>query len=319
MKNGKFIDLSSLDARLVIKLIETQRSAETAVYMGWNTTQVSNRLSKIEQKLGKNLFKRNRRLGKYIPTKEVLKITQYLENIIQASELASGDIHINDNHVKITTSHTILEFYLGPYVRDLLDKNPDLRIDFHQKDSLIIENPDFNEILMTWEVNNHMSSIKYFPYHSFKQKLWASPDYIDKHGAPEIIEDLYDHRILLRKHTDDPRILFGSKYIKHYLASTRDPNALNITSARFIDSLCINGCGIMAAAEESAKLAGYRIENIMPSFDGDVIDIYIGVNKEFLETKIAKKIVNWIFSCRDRSFRSIGVKPAFDFTPLKIN
>ncbi len=317
MKNEKFIELSSLDARLIIKLIEIQKSAETAVYMGWNTAQVSNRLSKIEKKLGKVLFKRNRRLGKYIPTKEALKITQYLESIIQASELASGDIHTNDNHVKIASSHTMLEFYLGPYVRDLLDKNPDLRMDFHQKDDLIIESPDFNEIFMTWEINSRLSSIKYFPYHTFEQKLWASPDYIDKHGSPETIEDLYDHRLLLRKHTDEPKILFGSKYIKHYLKSTRDPNISSVTSARFIDTLCMSGCGIMAASEESARLAGYRIENIMPSFDGDTLDIYIGVHKEFLESDVAKKTINWIFECRNRSFRGIGVKPAFDFTPLK--
>jgi len=317
MKNDKFIDLSSLDARLIIKLIETQKSAETAVYMGWNTTQVSNRLSKVEKKIGKVLFKRNRRLGKYIPTKEVLKITQYLENIIQASELASGDIHINDNHVKITSSHTVLEFYLGPYVRDLLDKNPDLRVDFSQKEDLVVESPDFNEIFMTWEINNNMSSIKYFPYHIFEQKLWASPDYIDKHGAPETIEDLYDHRLLLRKHTDDPRILFGSKYIKHYLASTRDPNISNITSNRFIDNLCVNGCGILAGAQESIKIAGYKLENVMPDFEGDIMDFYVGVHKEFLETELAKKVVNWLFECRDRSFRGIGIKPAFDFTPLK--
>ncbi len=319
MKNENFIDISSLDARFLVKLAESQNSKEASSYMNWSISKVAHRLSIIEERLGKKLFQRNRRAGKYIPTKDVINVLPFLNNIIQSSELLHSEINIRDSHIRITSSQTILEFYLGPHIREFIDNNPDLRLALNQKDDLIVPIPKFNEILITSESECKLSTFKYFPYHSFKQKLWASPSYIDKYGLPRSVEDLYKYRLLMRKNTDDPRILFGSKYIKTYLMSTQDPNIFDINGVRLVDYLCENGCGIMAGSEESIKLGRYNLENVMPDFDGDMMDLYVGVNKELLKSSKTKRIINWLFEIRNRSFRTIGVTPSFDFTPLIVN
>jgi DNA-binding transcriptional LysR family regulator len=121
MKNEKFIDISSLDARFLVKLAETQSSKEASNHMGWSISKVAHRLSKVEETLEKKLFTRNRRAGKYIPTKDILNALPFLNNIVQSSELLHSEMNIKDSHVKITSSQTILEFYLGPHIKDFIN------------------------------------------------------------------------------------------------------------------------------------------------------------------------------------------------------
>jgi DNA-binding transcriptional LysR family regulator len=317
MNDNEFLDISSLEAKFLVELAENQTSADIASFFNWSPSKVAHKLVKIEEKIGKKLFIRNRRAGKYIPTKDINNVIPFLKNIIQSSELLQSEINTKDGHVKVTTSQSLLEFYLGPYVKEFLETNPELKLYFNQKDDLIIPNPLFNEIIITLESECKLPSLKYFPYHSFKQKLWASPSYIDRYGPPKSINDLHRFRLLMRKNTDDPRFIFGSKYIESHLIASQHPDIFEINGVRLVDYLCEQGCGIMAGSEESIKLGRLNLENVLPDFEGDSLDIYIGVNKEFLKSPKAKTVINWIFESRNRAFRAAGIKPSFDFTTLK--
>lgn len=310
-------NFSIFEANLFCILYETGNTSETAQRLNTTAAQVSVTLSRLEKKIGREkLFIRNRRLGKFIATKEADDIIQYMKYIVQfAGEIAAKNKYAN-KHVIVSSTHSILEYYLGSYVSTFINNHPKTLIGFKQNDDLIFDNQAMNEIIITCFVDDKVNK-KYFPYHSFGQKLWASPEYIDKYGNPETVEELKKHRLLLRKNVDDPRALFGSSFISSQLTDDDEISYHDIYSTRLIDFLCKKGCGIMSAAEESIQLGNVAVENVFPNFKGDKIDLYVCVNTDFLENEICKKTINWIFESRNIAFRSIGVTPQYPFTPLK--
>jgi hypothetical protein len=238
-----------------------------------------------------------------------------MKYVVQFAEQGVKQNSLADKSVTITSTHTILHYYLGDYVKSFIFDNPDLYIDFKQSETINPKDLAVNEIGITFFVDN-LDNKKFFPYHSFKQKLWASPEYIEKYGHPKSYADLEHHRLLLRKDIDDPRFLFGSSYLRSQINNHENLHFHKIYSTSFIDKLCVDGCGIMSAAEESILLAKSKVENVFSEFKGEEVDVYVCVDKEFLGTAICKKIVNWIFEKRNESFKRIGVNPSYSFTPL---
>jgi DNA-binding transcriptional LysR family regulator len=315
MEKKKF-NFSIFEAQLFCTLYDLGNTTATAKELGITPSLVSVTVSRLEKKLkSEGFFKKEPITSKYIPTQDAKDIVQSMRYIIQFAEDIKNKSSRAQNSVSITSTHTILHYYLGPWINDFIEKNPHISMAFKQKNDMEIKDQALNEITITYlvddQVNNH-----YFPYHSFKQKLWAAPDYIDKHGNPSTIEELKKHRLLMRKDFHDPRILFGSNQVRSQLTG-EDLNVYNIHSISLIDLLCEKGCGIMAMAEESVKLSNLNVENVFPDFKGEAIDFYVCARKEFLETKTGKDMINWIFETRNQTFRKAGIHPDFPYTPIK--
>jgi DNA-binding transcriptional LysR family regulator len=316
LSKKNFLNISTYEALLFCKLYETGNTTEVAQYLGVSTAQVSVGIGRLEKKLGDSpLFIRNRRQGKFVPTSAAEKIEQNMQCLVQFSREISDVQDSDDKHVSIKSTHTVLEHFLGPYVPSFFEENPDIRLGFKQDDELSFKKSSLNEILITCFPDEN-PLYQYIPYHSFQQKLWASPEYIDKYGNPTSVQELKAHRLLMRRITDDPRALFGSSFIKTQLGGGENIKLHDICSVRFIDILCERGCGIMASAEESVKLAKLKIEQVYQAFKGDEVTLYVCVSKDFLKRDTGKMVANWIFKCRNESFRTIGVTPSYAFTPL---
>jgi DNA-binding transcriptional LysR family regulator len=311
------LNFSVHEANLFCVLYETGNTTEASKKLKTTSTQVSITLSRLEKKIGKEkLFIRNRRLGKFIPTKEADEIIQYMRYIVQFAGEISAKNRFASKHVLISSTHSILENYLGRYIPQFIKDNPSILIGFRQNDDLIFDTQEINEITLTCFVDDIINK-KYFPYHSFRQKLWASPEYIKKYGNPTNVEELKNHRLLMRRNVEDPRMIFGSSYMRSELSDDDEIICHDIYSHRLIDFLCERGCGIMAAAEESIKLGNIKVENVFPDYKGDVIDFYVCANKDFLENEVCKKAINWIFESRDKAFNSKDVPLNYEFTPLR--
>tara|TARA_R110002050_G_scaffold70425_2_gene151800 strand:+ start:24901 stop:25851 length:951 start_codon:yes stop_codon:yes gene_type:complete len=315
--NKNKINFTIFDAQIFCALYDLGSTTEVAKQLEINPSLVSIGLTRFEKKIGiGKLFTKLSKTGKYTPTMNANKIIQYMKYVIQFAEQGLKQNSCADKNVIITSTHTILHYYLGDYVKDLIFDNPDLYIDFKQSETVDPKNLGVNEIGLTFFVDN-IQNRKFFPYHTFKQKLWASPEYIEKFGEPTSYEDLKNHRLLLRKELDDPRVLFGSNYLRSQLDENEHLHFYKIYSTSFIDKLCVDGCGIMAAAEESIRLSKSKLQNVFPDFKGEEMDVYVCVDKEFLQTDVCKKIVNWIFECRKNSFSKAGIESSFAFTPLR--
>jgi DNA-binding transcriptional LysR family regulator len=315
MATKKFLDISTYEARLFCDLYDTGNTTETADNLGTKTANISVALKRLEQKITKSaLFVRNRRLGRFVPTNTGMRIEPYMRCIVQfAYEIEEAE-NQDENNVMITTTHSLLEYFLGPYVAEFMKEHPEITLSFKQDDDLKSEQSSLNEVFLTTLLKDE-KLYAYFPLHNFRQKLWASPKYIDEHGNPSSLDDLKKHRLLVRRIIqEDSRMAFGSTVAKVQLSEIM--SRCDVYSARFIDYLCQAGCGIMASAEDLVRLGTLNLEEVYPDFKGDEITVYVSVRKEALKKDAQRKVINWIFRCRNAAFRKANITPAFPFTPL---
>lgn len=317
MAKKTFLDISTYEARLFCDLFDTGNTTETANNLGTKTANISVTLKRLEQKVTRSaLFVRNRRLGRFVPTNTGMRIEPYMRCIVQfAHEIAKAESQ-DENNILITSTHSMLEYFLGPYIPDFLKEHPHINLSFKQDDDLKSDQASLNEIFLTTQLKDE-KFYAYYPLHNFHQRLWASPKYIDENGNPSSLEELKKHRLLVRRiDQQDPRIAFGSSIMKVQL--TEDISRCDVYSMRFIDYLCQTGCGIMPASEELVKISGFNLEQVYPDFKGDQITIYVSVRKEALKKKTQRQVINWIFRCRNTAFRKANIAPAFPFMPLDI-
>jgi DNA-binding transcriptional LysR family regulator len=316
----KKINFSIQEARTICTIVKTLNIAETAKELEMSTNTVTVNIARVERKIGKLIFIRKQKTGEMHLAPEAIDIIPYLQTIVDAADLIESKNYTwasspTVGKVVFTSSQTIIEYILGPYIPSFLSQHPRLNISFKQQDDLACLYPAINEISFSMSVDTG-GEYKYFPFHSFTQKYWASKKYIKKFGCPSTTEELFHHCILLRKNVKDQRILFDPNPASQALT---DPslNAYEIYGTRIVDFLCEAGVGIMASSEETVLLSKLNVERILPKFKGDPIDLFLKVNKEFLKAPVAKYFIDWIFDCRDKALDSIGVKPTFKHPSLR--
>lgn len=320
MKNIKdLINFSVNDARVVCVLADVETSAETSRQLNITQSLVNAIVVRTEEKLNSKLFIRDKKNKKFLPTAEARDILPTLKTIVQlADQMLFSPINKENTlkgKVKLSSSHTILEHYLGPYIKDLMHDYPEIEISFNNQDNMSSAFQDPHEIDITCILDDR-KNYKYFPYHSFKQKFWASQEYIEKFGFPRTLDDLSNHIFLMRRHTDDPAVMFGSKLLKAEAKNLPNFKVCEISGVRLIDYLCKTGCGISAWAEESIKIVGANLVNVLPDFSGDSMELFIKVHRELAERPLGKFIVNWIFQCRDNLFKKHKIPLQFPHSIL---
>lgn len=312
MENIKITINEAIVFSLLEKLGSTQ---QVSSHLKIGSAGVNASINNLEKKLNKKLFNRNRRTGLFTLSNEGSKISSHIQRLIDSAEIISSGPRQDDGSFILSSTHSLLIYILGPYFKDLKEKNPELKFSFQQMDTLNFKERKWNEIIITSFVDD-VSNYHYIPYHSFQQKLWASEEYILKHGSPNSIDELVTHTLLMRREVDEPRALFGSSYIKSQLTDKHQLNIVDVYGAKVIDFLCETGWGVMAAAEEPLKLGNVKVHNVYPDFKGDNIQLFVGLSKEFLATSTAKKVLNWIFESRNKAFWKIGITPSYPYKPL---
>ncbi len=312
----KKLNFSINEARAVTTLEKTLNVASAAKILDLSPNALNISIARIEQKINRSLFVRRQKTGEVTVAPGIEFVLNYMKTITDAADLIEDQnktwsSDTTTGQLTLVTSHTIMEYIVGPYFVEFINKNPQLSISFKQQDDLISSSSALNEISigLCYEVEEEY---EYFPFHSFIQRYWASKKYLERFGCPETFEDLFHHRVLLRKNLKDPRMLFASMPISKVFPNNTI-KGYEIYGARIVDFLCEKGLGIMASAEESIKLSKLQVESIFPNVSGEKVDLFVKVNKEFLKTPVARYFIDWLFDCRDKAFEEIDTKPSYAY------
>lgn len=307
------------DAKFICAVKELGNTAEVLKFMGIGPTSLNVYTKRIEERMGKTLFSRNKKLKTIELNEEGLEIYPICKKMISLASSINDLSEAEDNmhgEVKITATQTLLENFCLPYLIEFVDINPRINVVVNQLDNMFLKNQSVNEFYFTSELHDDSDVYAYFPYHDFVQKLWASPKYLEKHGKIKSIQDLYRHTVLFQ------RGMFTNDKMQGVPAKVRTSLAYNevrtfeITGSRAIDFLCESGLGIMSGSEETITLCGLKVQRVLESVIGETVQIYIKVNKKFLGKKIGKLFLDWIFTCRDQSLQKGGFKPTYEYKNL---
>ncbi len=306
--------INFLELQSVIAVSKCLNMGAAAATLQIPKSSLQKHIEAVERKLGDKLFNRAQKSGEISLTAYGQTILPKIETIVSlAGSLSISDKFSKDDHtsgeVGIMSTQTILESYVAPFVPSLLRKNPNIDLYLKQKDENYFGQPPLNEIFIgCWDDDPEI--YEYIPFYTFRQKLFASKEYLKHHPKINSINDLKGKTLIVLKSIQaNESIVQQEPFLRKLGLARNEIKFLRISGPRTSDLVAENGGGILLCAPESVKLCGLNLEEVLPSITGNEIEIYLKVHKQFLQWPLAKYMIDWIFENRDKAFKKIGVIP----------
>ncbi|MBV8394332.1 MAG: LysR family transcriptional regulator [Alphaproteobacteria bacterium] len=270
------------------QVAESGGFSAAAKRLNMSTTMVSNHVQALEDRLGARLLNRTtRRVALTDVGRAYYERAQRILAELREADEAAG-------HLQTTVSGT-LRLYVGvhivpfiaPVVVEFLRRHPEASIDLNAGERIVdmveegldlairaVQPPDSNLVVRQLAKWHHI--------------LCASPAYIDKHGAPQNLEDLADHNCLRFS-----LYAFGDEW--HFIgpgetqASARVSGNLMTNSAPVLRAAALEGQGIVLAPTfiGAADLRATRLVRLLP--DHRAVDFAINATyptRHHLSTKV---------------------------------
>lgn len=244
-----------------------------------NITQsaLSRQILDLEYSLKKTLFFRRPRGLELTKEGEILYETArkvYAE--IEAGETTLFEEEtVPKGLLKICTTPDIATYWLSAYLPGFLHKFPEIRvavISSAEPTDYLLSKADISFITRKTSGPDFIQK----PMMKLTLKMFASPEYLAKHGTPKDVKDLDNHQLLT----------YGD-YIQHpyaninWILSTgagpgqiREPY-LQINSMQGLQLMAEAGFGIITLAKENPKLKESNLVPVLPNVDGPEIETYI--------------------------------------------
>ncbi|WP_419176819.1 LysR family transcriptional regulator [Desulfosediminicola sp.] len=163
-----------------------------------NHSTVLRRINSLEEKLEARLFERLN--SGYVLTqsgKEILSRVDHIEGEFLAIErtISGRDIRY-EGKIKLSTTDTLGEYWLPPYVKKFKELQPGIQLDIDiRTDYTDLTKREADIALVA--VNRHPEYVVGKSLAPIRLKLYATREYIQTHGKPTSHEQLAEHRILI--------------------------------------------------------------------------------------------------------------------------
>jgi DNA-binding transcriptional LysR family regulator len=308
------------DAKIICMAKELGSSDAIISLLGIGEASFNVYTKRIEARLGKDIFVRNKKDKSVELTPDGLEIYPICKNIMEmmgtldpAKPIAPRDIR---GEVKLTGTQTLLEYFHLPYLINFVKEHPKLIVNLNQLDDLYPIAQSSNEFYFTIALQEDTDTFAYFPYHDVVQKLWASDHYIKEYGKLEKFEDIHRHNLLFHLGYATEKIMGGNKVKYSIPLDTGAARCFNISGSRIVDRLCELGLGVMNGSEETVRLAGLKVQRVLPGYESDALKVYVKASKSILAKDIGKIFLDWTFACRDKTLGDLGITPAYPHTRL---
>lgn len=163
-------------------------------------SSVSRKMAQLEQKVGAKLLHRHTRALSL--TEEGQAFARQCADILQQYERTVGQIEQRADTprgtIRISAPVAFGRRHIAPYLAELLERYPLLRVELLQTDTFIDPAAESIDLLIRIGVSQD-SSLKMKTFGQQRFLMAASPDYLHRHGEPATPGDLTQHNCLVFK------------------------------------------------------------------------------------------------------------------------
>ncbi|MDD2705898.1 MAG: LysR family transcriptional regulator, partial [Acidocella sp.] len=159
---------------------------------------VSRQISALEEALSVPLFHRHARGLILTEQGEALNRTvrEVFAKLAMTEALLAESKEKPAGRLKVTTTHSFGVAWLAPRLKNFLTAHPDVTV------SLLLDDTDLDLAMREADVAIRMHpprqpDLVQRHLGEIRNHIWASPEYIKAHGAPETVEDLDNHKVIL--------------------------------------------------------------------------------------------------------------------------
>jgi DNA-binding transcriptional LysR family regulator len=241
-------------------------------------SSLSRTLQTLEYYAKTQLFERHARGLKLTPQGE--KVFHHAQKMVQEHEAFKKalfeDPDIPQGILKILTTPGMGSIWLTEYIGGFLDRYPEIQLDITVSLTGLEKTIEEVDLLIRTRIEHHPNLIQRCIM-SNDYKLWASPEYLQKFGTPQAVEDLDHHRLLVFERAKF-NVLANNYWILEIGSNVERPRQpfLVMNSLEGLITCAKKGLGIIGLPKEIIELRNRnkQLINILEDISSLNVDIY---------------------------------------------
>ena len=240
MRDDAYKTGSLTDMEIFARVVTAGSMSAAGREMGWSPAVVSQRIRRLEERLGARLLQRTTR--QLALTEEGQGFYERLVGILASIEEAEAFVSRRNakprGTLKISAPTSFGRMHIAPHLEAFLADNPDLTVNLNLSDDFVdLVGDGYDLAIRIAELEN--SSLIARRLCSNRRVLCASPAYLAKHGTPKTLVDLDQHNCLFTQQQDSWRLDGPDGTVTIRLQGTIQTN-----SSEVVREVCIAGLGI---------------------------------------------------------------------------
>jgi DNA-binding transcriptional LysR family regulator len=178
---------------------------------------VSRQIRGLEEQLNTNLFHRHAR--GLILTEQGELLFDATSAMAKRLDAAAARIRDSEEEVfgelRVTTTTGFGTLWLAPRLPKLYEQYPDLKVDLMLEERVLDLPMREADVAIRMKEPSQADLIRK-RLMTVRMGIYASPEYLEKHGTPERMEDMADHRLICQN-TDSDQVGAGLQLVKELM------------------------------------------------------------------------------------------------------
>lgn len=267
---------------------------EASRVLGIFQPTLTRQMQALERQLGFPLLVRHMTKGVTL-TRKGKEFLTLMERIFVDMKAFTGKLDGDAQRPRkiiVATSAALATYEIGDFILDYNDQHPYLKFDLVGKDqALDVILYDFDIAIRPYDKD--AKNVHQEPLFTLERKLFASQDYLEKHGSPKTVEDLKDHQLIARPilHAEEECFSDANWILKlgRPCGESHTP-CLGANSVELEILAAKKGKGIVAVYKELSIVRESNLVNILPDVKEEtpyffICPDYLKEDCEILEIK----------------------------------
>jgi DNA-binding transcriptional LysR family regulator len=244
---------------------------------------VSRQIRALEESLNTTLFRRHAR--GLLLTEQGEMLFEATRSMTKRLDATAARIRDSEEEVfgelRVTTTTGFGTLWLAPRLPRLFERYPNLRIDLMLEERILdlamreadvairLKEPSQAELIRRKLMEVHI-------------RLYASKDYIEKHGLPTTVEELSSHRLITQSPAS-PQVRAGADFVQPLLSAAQT-SSLTVNNYFGILQGVIHGLGI-GSLPDYLTVDFPNLVNVLPQEQSALIPTYLAYVEELRHSK----------------------------------
>src|ERR1022692_1536898 len=271
------------------KVVESGSFARAAERLDVSVSSISRLVSELEAHLGARLLNRTTRRLSLTESGRAFyeRCVQLLADLEEAEELAgAGAAHLRGT-LRLTCGTTFGTRHLAAAIAEFIGRHPQMRFDVELSDRVVdLVDEGFDAAVRIGRIGSQQLVGRKIG--ETRQVCCASPAYLERHGVPQLPEDLTGHACLTYEHSPQKNVWpFQDRTGTD--RSVRIDGPVHANSGRFLVAMAVAGVAITIAPDfiVAPDVRAGRLVALLRGFEAAPANIYVAYpSRRHLSAKV---------------------------------
>lgn len=260
--------MDSLNGFVVfVKVAETRSFVAAGRLLGVSASAIGKSVARLEDKLGVRLFHRSTR--SITLTAEGTMFLERSRRILAEIEAAEQELSQASGapRGRLRVSLPLVSALVLPLLGEFMRAYPEIELDLDFTDQVVdVIEEGFDAVVRTGEPNDSRLTVRQLCM--FRSQLVASPDYLARHGTPQVPADLLRHRCLHYRFPHSGKLESWALRLAPDEAQLQLPTAMICNNIETRVCFALQGLGIAYLPDFSIResLADGRLQPVLADY-----------------------------------------------------